>query len=254
MKTITKSTLEAEVEGLGKIYRADVPFNEALESLNEEKAKIISSRDLAYARIKEGRNSSLSNDGSYTREGFLYLKNEPVLLALDSPLLDLELAEKAVEENRKGNYFSTDKEVYGKYREQAEKEKNNSPLNRKVLILNKRENYEVPTNKFNKDELTLFLFKDQAESYGIFLRYNKINKMPVWLVDKNYVDSKKETTLTQLWLLHLDLMSDVDGDYRSLSCSIRVRGVFKKPGGAGRVFEKGSKTKKSKIKLPYTQK
>ena len=247
MKTLTKPTLEIEVKGLGKIYRADLPFNKALESLNEEKAKIISSRELAYARIKEGRNSSLSNYGSYTREGFLYLKNEPVLLALDSPLLDLELAEKAVEANKKGNYFLTDRKVYKKYREQAEKEKNNSPLNRKVLILPKRENYKVPTNKFNDDKLTLFLFKDQAENYGNFLRDNKINEMLVWLIDKSYVDSQKGTTLTQLWLHHIDDRSGVVGYDGSLNFNDRVRGVFEKPGEAGRVFEKGSKIKKSKI-------
>ena len=106
--TLIKPELEAKIKGLGEIYRVDKPFNEALESLKEQKAKVISSRELAYARIKEGRNSSLSNNGSYTREGFLYLKNEPVLLDLNSPLLDLQLAEKAVEGNRKGNYFLAD--------------------------------------------------------------------------------------------------------------------------------------------------
>ena len=229
MKTITKSTLEAEVEGLGKIYRADVPFNEALESLNEEKAKIIFSRDLVYARVKEGRNSSLSYNGSYTREGFLYLKNKPVLLALESPLLDLELAEQAVEENKGGNYFSDNLDVYQKYREQAEKEKKENPENRKVLILPERKNYEILTEKFNEDELTLFLFKDQAENYGKFLRKNGINELSIQLVDKNYVDFHEGTTLTQLWLHHLDDWSGVNGYNRGLYYDCRVRGMFEKP-------------------------
>ena len=238
IKLLKKPTLEAEVEGLGKIYRADIPFNEALESLKEEKADIISSRELAYARVKEGRNSSLSNYGCYTREGFLYLKNEPVLLALDSPLLDLELAEKAVEANKKGKYFSTNKEVYKKYREQAEKEKKENPENRKVLVLPERKNYEIPINSFNNNDLIRFLFKDQAENYGKFLIENKIKEIPVWLVNKNYIGSQEGTALIQLWLHHLGNWSGVDGG-RSLDYSIRVRGVFGKPGEAGRVFEKG---------------
>ena len=122
--TLIKPILEEEVEGLGNIYRIDVPFDKALESLRDFGIKNpTSSRDLAYARVKEGRRSSLSCYGSYTKEGFLYLKNEPVLLALNSPLLDFKLAEQAVKTNRNGNYFITDKKVYVGYREKAENDK-----------------------------------------------------------------------------------------------------------------------------------
>ena len=49
-------------------------------------------------------------------------------------MLDLELARKAVEANRQGNYFVTnDSEIYDKYREQAEQDKNKEPEERKVL-------------------------------------------------------------------------------------------------------------------------
>ena len=235
--TLIKPTLEAEVEGLGEIYRIDRPFNKALESLREQKTKVISSRELAYARIKEGGDSSLFNYGSYTREGFLYLKNEPVLVALNSPLLDLQLAEQAFEASRKENYFLTDKKVYEQYKEQAEQDKNKILQERKVLILPKRENYEIPTNKFNENELTLFLFKDQAENYGNFLRENEISEMPVWLLDKNYVNSKEGSILTQLWLLDLGNWSVVVGYYGYFVYDCRVRGVFEKPSEAGRVFE-----------------
>jgi len=250
--TLIKPTLEAEVEGLGEIYRIDRPFNKALESLREQKTKVISSRELAYARIKEGGDSSLCNSGSYTREGFLYLKNEPVLVALNSPLLDLQLAEQAVEANRKGNYLSTDKKVYEQYKEQAEQDKNKILQERKVLIFPKRENYEIPTNEFNENELTLFLFKDQAENYGNFLKENEINEMPVWLLDKNYVNSKEGSILTQLWLLDLDGRSGVEGNW-GFFCDSRVRGMFEKPSEAGRVFESGSKAKKARLELPYTK-
>ena len=67
----------------------------------------------------------------------------------------------------------------------------------------------------------------------MFLRENKINEMPVWLVDKNYVDTKEESILTQLWLYYFDGRSDLNGYYRSLDYSDRVRGVFEKAGEAG---------------------
>ena len=76
MRTILiKSELEAEVEGLGKIYQVYASFDQSLRLLMEFGIENpISVRDLAYARIKKRRNSSLCNGGSYTREGFLYRK------------------------------------------------------------------------------------------------------------------------------------------------------------------------------------
>ncbi len=234
METLVKPTLEAEVEGLGKVYRLNIPFDQSLESLREFGiANPISSRDLAYARIKKGIKSSLSSNGSYTGEGFLYLKNEPVLLDLNSPLLDLELARQAVEKNRKGKYFLADSKIYREQREIAEDDKSKEPKKRKVLIIPKRESYEIPTTAFNEDELTLFLFKDQAEDYGMFLRENKVSETSVFLFDKNYIDSQEESILTQLWLRDLVLRSVLNGSNRNLSYNDGVRGVFEKAGEAG---------------------
>ena len=243
--------LEAEVEGLGYVYLTEAYFDQALESLRDFGIENpISARDLAYARTKNPESSL--RYGSYTKEGFLYLRNEPVLLALDSPLLDISLARQAVKANRKGDYFSTDKGVYNKYREKAEEDKNKSPNGRRVIILPGKKDYEIPTNRFNEDELTLFLFKDQAENYGNFLKENGIDEMPVWLVDRNYVDSKEKAILTQLWLHPLDSRSDVSGD-RGLDYGNRVHGLLKKTDEVSRSQELSSKTK-GKIELPYTQK
>jgi hypothetical protein len=56
-KTLTKPKLEATVESLGNIYRVEAPFDEALEALTAQNARIISARDLAYARISQGEDS-----------------------------------------------------------------------------------------------------------------------------------------------------------------------------------------------------
>lgn len=240
--TRIKPRLEAKVEGLGKIYRADPPFDQALESLRKFGIQNpISIRDLAYARIKEGRESSdlaclrwieggrsyLCNEGSYTSEGFLYLKNKPVLVALNSPLLNLELARQAVESNGNNNYFSTNRRIYERYKKLAEKEKNKSPEKRTVLILPKRGSFDIFAGEFRDNELIRFLFKDQTESYGEFLREHDNNKVPVYLVDKNYVDNKEEeSVLTQLNFGDF-FMSDLCGNSMSL-CYGNVRGCLKK--------------------------
>ncbi len=224
-----KPILEEEVEGLGTVYRTKVPFDQSLESLRKFGIENpISSRDLAYARIQKPISSL--EWGSYTREGFLYRKNEPVLLALDSPLLNIKLARQAVKSNRNGDYFSTNKEIYEEYRNRSEEDKNKNPEERTVLILPKRENYEIPTSQLNEDELTRFLFKDQAESYRDFLQTKKINEIPVWLCDKIYIDNQEGSILTQLWLRSFDYESGLIGDDWDLSCDIRVHGVLEKIG------------------------
>ena len=232
MRKIIRPELEASVKNLGEIYRLNVSFDQALKSLRNFGIKNpISIRDLAYARIQKGRCNSLSRYGSYTGAGFLHLKNEAYLLALNSPLLDLELASQAVEVNRAGKYFSTGKDFYDKYKEIAEIEKNKEPENRSVLILSERKNYEIPTNRFNENELTKFLFKDQAENYGNFLSEDKtkrIDKMPVWLVNEGDVDIREETVLTQLWSHNFNGSFSLDGYYRDFSSTEMIRGVIEK--------------------------
>ena len=113
MTTLTKPELEIKVNGFGEVYRVYAPFDQALNSLKNFGIETpISLRDLAYTRVKKGKNSPLNRYGSHTKEGFLYLKDEPILLALNSPLLDLELARQAVEANRKRDFFLIDKIVY----------------------------------------------------------------------------------------------------------------------------------------------
>jgi len=244
--TLLKPILEAEVRGLGEIYSVKGSFNEALESLREFGINAPTSvRELAYARINS-EELSLRFFGSYTSGGFLYLKNEPVLVALESPLLDLELAKQAVEANKKGNYFTTNISVYKKYRGQAEQDKNKSPQERNVLILPNTKTFSISTNSFNENELALFLFKNQTENYGNLLRKNKISEIPIWLVDKSYVDSKEESVLTLLWFSNFDGGSDlgVSGD---LYCYGRVRGMFEKTLEEGRVLEKEYEEKVEKI-------
>src|SRR3989344_3040114 len=137
--------LEAEVEGLGEVYRIDVPFGQARQSLNSKGIKhLITLRNLAYARQRVKRNHSLNTNGSYTNAGFAYAKDEPVLLVLESPLSkNMSLARQATEANRQGRYFSNDYlEIYEKLAQQAEKDKEREPKKRKVLILPSRGSFD----------------------------------------------------------------------------------------------------------------
>ena len=235
-------TYEADVKGLGEVHKVDKPFDEALKTIKQAGASVISTRDLAYARIEQGRNSSLCNNGSYVKEGVLYVPGKTLFIR-NSPLLNQRLVGKAVEAHRKGSEFYVDDKLANKYQEQAEADKNKTPEKRKTLAINKRGGFNIPTNRFKDEELTLWLFKDQAEAYGNFLKENNINEMPVYLSS----DSKKNFA-NQVWFGSLGGRSGLLGDNWYLGCG-RVRGVLKQTGEAS-----SQSRKSSEAKLPYTQK
>lgn len=192
--------LRTRLEDLS-VYEIYAPFDKALFSLKNSEIEPISSRDLAYARMKDDTEKLIYRSG-YTKEGFLtsrkfYISKEQVLITLNSPLLMPDLAKKAVESNEKDRYLITDKFVYDAYREIAEKDKNKKPEEKNVLILSKKKSYSIPTNRFNEEEMTLFLFKDLAEDYGNFLKeIDNINEIAVWTIEKSFY---KGTILTQLY-------------------------------------------------------
>lgn len=235
---MAKAILEASVKNLGDIYEVKAPWDESLKALRNKRANPINARGLAYARIQEGRNSSLYQYGSYTQEGLIYVPKSDILLVRKSPLLNKISSEKATQAHREGKEFYLDA---GKYQKQAEQDKNKDPQKRKVFTLNKKENFEIPTNRFKDEELSLWLFGDQAEAYGNFLKENNINEMPVWLVSQDHVNNQKQSFARQLWLHYLVIRSDLSGDYRTLNYVNRTRGVQK-------TSEAGSQPK-----LPYTQ-
>ena len=232
-------TYEAKVEGLGIIHRVAKPFDEALKTIKSAKANLISVRDLVYARIQEGSNSSLCTNGSYIKEGVVYIPDKS-LLVRNSPLLNQKLAKKATDCHRNGNEFDINNKLVDKYREQAEADKNKSPEKRRVLSLNKRGNFKIPTNRFKDDELTLWLFKDQAENYGNLLEENSINEMPAYLTGNN-----KEKFANQLWLSRLSIKSELYGSSRGLSYDYWLREVLNSVEG---------NLQKNSRKLPYTPK
>lgn len=45
------------IKGVGNIYTIEKPFDEALGLLNQKNAKLVSSRDLVYGRIRRRRDA-----------------------------------------------------------------------------------------------------------------------------------------------------------------------------------------------------
>ena len=231
---IAKVEFEAKIEGLGEIYKVYAPFDKALEALKSRKAKIITSRDLAYARIQEGSRSDSSTYGSYVKEGDIYIPNQKGVILTRNSLV-LKSPKQATQAHKKNKKFYIDKKQAMKYLEKAKHQKDNSA----ILLTDFN---SIPTNRFGDDKLTVWLFQDQAKDYGLFLKENGINERPLHFNDQNYI-KQKSPYADQLWLDYLGKWSYFAGDDRFLSYGDMVRGVLKKTGEAS-----------SRKSLPYTPK
>ena len=223
-RTQLKPMIEAEISGLGNVYRIEVPFDKAVESLESVKASVISARDLAYARITEGTQSSLSKYGSYIQEGDIYIPSQGIFLVRNPLLLQLELAEEAVQAHNNKEYLISEA-IADEYKEKA----SDSP-EAEVFCLRNLE--RIQTNRFGEDKRTLWLFQDKAQEYGEFLKEYKITEMPLWFDSQEHINNQESPYANQLWLHDLGSRSDLNGDDWSLSHDDRVRGVFKNLGEA----------------------
>lgn len=222
---------EGSIKNLGKILKAAAPFDKALQALR--KAGVdhpITARDLAYARIqacKEKSLSSLYEEGSYVREGKIYTPYREVLFISDSPIL--ESAEEATDCFRAEKDFYLDPE---KYFNLAEVDRKKTPEERRVLLVDKRENYFIPTKRFADEEITLWAFKDQAMEYGQFLLGERmITKMYVAILDAGYVNKQNHSFARQIWLDKAMTSYDGHGSNfgggEGLELTNVVRGVLK---------------------------
>ena len=206
-------TLEANVKGLGEVYKVEnAPFDEALKALGDK--EIITARDLAYARIKEGKDSSLSQNGSYIREGVVYVLNSQNKIILIRNSLILKSPKKAVQAHRKGEEYLISKKLannVSKYADDA------------ITLSNVT---SIPTNRFGEDQTTAWLFNDMAKEYGLFLKDEcDINEMLLSFDSNEYINKQKSPYANQLWLHWLDNWSGLDGYGRFLYNGDRAHGV-----------------------------
>ncbi|MEK6897537.1 MAG: hypothetical protein AABW93_03335 [Nanoarchaeota archaeon] len=186
-------------------------FDEALEILTEKGYGVISLAENAQLRIQQEKDSYISRNGNWTREGILYIPNENPRLVRDSPILFSEV--EAVLAHKNGNEFYPTKN-------QIEKSLADS-------IDFPAESIEIPTDRFDSDALTVFAFggEQQARDYGEFLRNAGINKMPVSVVCRNRVNKQSQPFVMQMWFRNLNNISELDCSYRDLRGAHRLRGA-----------------------------
>ncbi len=208
------SELESSV-----VYKS---FDKALEQLSKNDFEVISLSQNAELRIKEGKDSYVSQNGNRVREGVIYRPNEnnQILLARNSPLLDLKLASRAVSAHRAGSEYHISEELARQY-----SNKSSQSPDAEVFHLDNLE--PIIVEKFDKDPRARWLFQSQTEAYKELLEEAKIKEMNLYFNDKDYINSQKGPYANQLWLHGLDCggRSVLDGGGWDLGFDDSVRGV-----------------------------
>ena len=231
-KTQYKAEAEESIPGFGVVYRADAPWNEALKALAEEGIKLPASiRQLAYAKIQAGKESSLCTNGSYTMHGVLSVSGKAPLFVRSFPLLRAELGRRAVKANEQGRYFSTkDKKLYGQYLKIAEQDRKKPEGEKRVLVFPASAQFDISGKENPKFFVGAFENKDAGQDYLDFIEQDSIG---VYLVKEDIVNEIDGTIVTPVWLAGLGYRSALNCYNRGLDCGNRVRGVSEKPALAG---------------------
>ena len=177
------------------------PFDVAKAELEANDYKVISLEENARLRMQEGKDSYVSRNGNWTREGVLYLPDKRILLTKNSPIMDNP--KEATDCHRQGKEFYLTPE-------QVEK-----ALAESIEIKDR----QIPTNRFGENELTVYAFGEVAKQYGEFLKEAGIEEMPVWLANV-----QDKPFARQMWFRDLVGRSELNGNDRGLSYC-RVRGV-----------------------------
>ena len=218
---------EATIKNLGEIFYVHAPIGKALDQLRKTGAETITLRDLAYARIREGAESHISQHGSYVKQACIHMPRNKIIFTNNSPILEIDSVLWAIKDYRLKFEFNVDAKSY---LEQAEEDKSKSPEQRRTIMFDSARYFSIPTNRFADEELTRWAFKDQAKQYGEFLRENGVNKISGIFVN---VDSSKEPFARQLWLCRINdggrsVISSNDHDLGN-DCMIRgLRSVSSK--------------------------
>lgn len=218
---------------------ADGQFDRALNELQEEGYEApISLYENAQLRMQQGKDSSVSRNGNWVREGALYIPGKGNLLTRNSTILSSPV--EAVNMHRKGEeFYPTSEQV---------------ELALKNSVKLPSESISIPVERFGENEVTVFAFGNgdakTAQVYGDFLKETKIEReietMPLLLVNSTYVAKQKDAFERQIWFGGLDSWSYLGGSNRllggssrllggsnrPLSCNVRVRGVLHSTGEA----------------------
>lgn len=203
---------DIQKKGMSSSY-TEASFDKGKEELEKEGYQIISFEQNARLRMQEGKDSYVSQNGNWVREGFLYIPHKGKFLTKTSPIMIYPIEDIRANKDGKGFYLTN---------EQAE-----VALRDSLKLSNK--DFSIPTNRFGEDKIINYIFGNSAQEYGNFLKDAGITEMPVGGIVNNL---ENKPSVRQAWFIGLGSESKllIGGDFGCLlygDCPERVRGIRK---------------------------
>ncbi len=214
-------TIDVSPQGI-QLAVTQGPFDKALDELIKAGYEApISLYNNSQLRIQQGKDSSVSRSGNWVREDAIYVPNKGNFLTKSS-LISASPKEATEACRREGEFYLTPEQL-------------GLALQGSIQFPSKF--IDIPTKRFNSEELTIFAFgngdAETAQTYGDFLKEAGIKVMPVYLANKVYVNEQKSPFARKIWFGNLDSSSVLDGDCGDLrDDSSWVRGVLHSTGEA----------------------
>lgn len=196
--------LDAEVKGLGRVYRVFGPFDEGVEALGD--MEFISARDLVCAivdvarKTKRWQYNGFLEVGCFVREGVVYVQGEGIVLVRESPVLESpERTRNLVDEE-----FEIDRKRGGEFLERARDERDDS-----AILLKGTE--EIHSDKLSEDERAVWLFGDQVDDLGEVLMRRGVYRIPLHFYCQEFVDEHNGPIANQVFVDSLKSKLSISG-------------------------------------------
>ena len=194
----------------GKLRSAylEASFDDAKRDLEKKKYELISLEQMAQLRIQEGKDAYISQNGNWTREGFIYIPKEGIFLTKKSPVM--ASPEKATDCHKNKQAFCP------------------APKQVELALADscKVTATSIPVLRLSEEELTVYAFGERAKAYGEFLNEAGIETFKVYTPNL-----QEKTFATQTWFGWLVGGSRLDGGDRDLCGGLfyyyKARGVQK---------------------------
>lgn len=218
-----------------KSISVEGPFYEGLSRLENQGYRVISLEENARLRMQEGGDSYASKNHNWVREGEIYIpKNNSTYITKNSPIISN--FEKAIKYDKSQEYFYLANKQIETLLQDSVKIHPNSKL-------------EIPTDRFDEEEVTNFCFGEVAKDYGLFLKDLGVSQMEIGVTGEKVCDYSGYPPFANQ--LYMDKIRDHATKHRGVGSSdyyslpnnkIKVRGILKEGLVEGIFYE-----------LPYTE-
>lgn len=213
---------DSKLKGIASAHIGAASFDEAKKALEKAGYNIITAEENAVLRIRHGKDACFSQNGNYVREGVLYVPKKGRFITRDSLVIAYP-KEATNSHSRGGEFYVTN--------DQAKSVLGNSvsiPYNKGA----------IPTDRFNEDEITKFVFGETAKDYGLFLKDAGIKQIGLHFNCEEIVNLYEKPYADQLWMWGLHFNSDLEDSEETYGLSLStVRGIHKRVKNAAKTLD-----------------